>query len=86
MPNVLRKRTEQAWRLRWVSLLGCAAARAFAASLLELRASGADGRVPPSHEVDGDHRSAGLDDPGQRSGSVTDSFNFHLEKKGQKQK
>ena len=62
--NVLRKRTEQAWRLRWVSLLGCAATRAFAASLLELRASGAVGPVPPSHEVEGDHRSAGLDDPG----------------------
>ena len=28
---------EQAWRLRWFSILSCATARAFAASLLELR-------------------------------------------------
>ena len=34
--------------------LGCAAARAFAASLLELRSSaGADGPTPLSHEVEG---------------------------------
>ena len=56
-PNLMRKRVEQAWRMRWCSLLGCAAARALAMSLLELRGSrGADGVVPPSHEVEGDHR------------------------------
>ena len=32
-----RRRMEQAWRLRWYSVISCAAARAFAASLLELR-------------------------------------------------
>ena len=49
-PNLMRKRVEQAWRMRWCSLLGCAAARALATSLLELRRSGsADGVVPPSH-------------------------------------
>ena len=40
--------------------LGCAAARAFAASLLELRSSaGADGPTPLSHEVEG-FRGVGL--------------------------
>ena len=58
---LLRKRVEQAWRLRWGAILGCAAARAVAASLLELRGSpGADGECPPSHEVVGDHRYDGL--------------------------
>ena len=35
-PSLLRKRVEQAWRLRWGSLFSCTAARAVAASLLEL--------------------------------------------------
>ena len=34
--KLLRKRAEQAWRLRWGSLLACTAARAVAMSLLEL--------------------------------------------------
>ena len=47
--------------MRWCSLLGCAAARTLATSLLELRGSrGADGVVPPSHEVEGDHQHSGL--------------------------
>ena len=33
--QVLRKRAEQVWRLRWSTMLACTAARAFAASLLE---------------------------------------------------
>ena len=33
---LLRKRVGQAWRLRWGAILGCAVARAVAASLLEL--------------------------------------------------
>ena len=37
MPIVLRRRTEQAWRLRWQALLSCTAANSFAASLLDLR-------------------------------------------------
>ena len=52
---ILRRRVEQAWRLRWGSLLACTAARAVAASLLELpRAHGADGDTPASHEVERD--------------------------------
>ena len=51
-PRLLKQRAEQAWRLRWCSILGCAAARAFAASLLNLRtAGGADGSTPLAHEV-----------------------------------
>ena len=61
-PRILKKRVEQAWRLRWLSMLGCAGARALAASLLELRSSGGvDGPTPLSHEVEGDHRYSGLD-------------------------
>ena len=42
-------------------MLACAAARAFAASLLEQRMSiGCDGNAPVSHEVVADHRHAGL--------------------------
>ena len=64
--RIMHKRVEQAWRLRWLSLLECAAVRAFAASLLELCSSaGADGPTPLSHEVEGDFRVLGLrGDPG----------------------
>ena len=42
-------------------MLACAAARAFAASLLKQRVSvGGDGDAPVSHEVVADHRYAGL--------------------------
>ena len=41
-----RKRVEQAWRLRWASMLSCVAARAVASSLLDLRRpQGADGTL-----------------------------------------
>ena len=51
-PPILQKRVEQAWRTRWGSILGCAAARAYAASLLELKhGGGADGDVPLAHDV-----------------------------------
>ena len=46
-PFWVRQRIEQAWRLRWTGLLACAAARSFAAA-------------PKSHEVECDHRFAGL--------------------------
>ena len=60
-PPLLRKRVEQAWRLRWWSLLSCAAARAFACSLVNLRiCGGADGNLPLSCEVEGEQRHAGL--------------------------
>ena len=42
-----RKRVEQAWKSRRLSLLGCAAARSFAKL-----ASGSDGPIPSSHEVE----------------------------------
>ena len=61
-PTILRKRAEQAWRMRWCCLLACAAARAFAASLLERRAAGgADGETPTVHHVVNDWRFASLD-------------------------
>ena len=51
-PPTLRKRAEQAWRMRWAATLACSAARAFAASILDLRVGGgADGDVPRSHDV-----------------------------------
>ena len=60
-PFLVRQRMEQAWRLRWTGLLTCAAARSFAASLLGLdEGRGADGFAPRSHEVECDHRFAGL--------------------------
>ena len=59
--TLIRRRAEQAWRMRWWAILSCAAARAFAASLLGLRfTQGADGVSPSSEEVMGDHRHAGL--------------------------
>ena len=58
---VFRRRVEQAWRLRWGAMLSCAAARAFASSLLEgLIAMGSDGATPLSHEVEGNFRHSGL--------------------------
>ena len=59
---LLRKRVEQEWRLRWGSLLSCAAARAVAMSLLDLPGSrGSDGVCPLPHDVERDFRHAGLD-------------------------
>ena len=53
-PPILRRRAEQAWRLRWQS-------EAFAVSLLELRGGfGADGLTPLTHEVENTFRFAGL--------------------------
>ena len=63
-PPLMRRRIEQAWRLRWTSLLTCTAARAFATSRLEMRtAHGADGATPPTHEAVADFRYAGLGGP-----------------------
>ena len=56
-PPILRKRVEQAWRMRWAATLACSAARAFATSILDLRVGGgADGDVPRSHDVANDFR------------------------------
>ena len=60
--TLLKKRAEQAWRMRWCCLLACAAARAFAASLLERRGPGGeDGETPSVHHVVNDWRFASLD-------------------------
>ena len=60
-PPVLVRRAEQAWRLRWFSMLACTAARAFAGSLLDRRlALGVDGVPPSVHDVVGEARFAGL--------------------------
>ena len=59
---LLRKRAEQAWRLRWGSLISCTVARAVAMSLLGLPGvRGADGQCPPFHDVERDFRHVGLD-------------------------
>ena len=51
-PRLMRRRVEQAWRLRWCGIISCGAARSFAASLLGLRGGhGSDGQAPPSHKV-----------------------------------
>ena len=58
---LLRRRAEQAWRMRWGAMLACAAARAFAASLLEQRSNGGgDGDPPSLSDVLSDFRHAGL--------------------------
>ena len=60
-PPTLKRRVEQAWRMRWGAILSCAAARAFAASLLELKhGGGVDGDVPSTHDVVNDFRHTGL--------------------------
>ena len=60
-PFLLQKRFEQAWRMRWGAFLACAAAKAVATCLLELRcAHGADGHTPQAWEVEADHRHMGL--------------------------
>ena len=47
--------------VRWMSILGCSAAKAFASSLLNLKAGGADGETPNSHDVMGDFRMSEID-------------------------
>ena len=55
----MRVRAQQAWKLRWLSILGCASARAVAASVLGLRGHGGDdGAAPHLHEVEGDFKGA----------------------------
>ena len=58
---LFKKRAEQAWRLRWAGIFGCAAPKVVATSMLELKvAHGADGDVPSCSEVLADHRYDGL--------------------------
>ena len=61
IPEPLRTRARQSWMFRWGSLLACAAARAFASSLLDRRGhSGADGTTPSDAEVLADFSRAPL--------------------------
>ena len=56
-PELLKGSVEAAWRRRWAALLSCAAAKAFAASLLGRRsAPSASGNEPTWHEVLGEDR------------------------------
>ena len=60
-PPFLRRRAEQAWRIRWGSMVSCVVARAVADSLLGLpRALGADGDTPLVHDVVRDLLAAGF--------------------------
>ena len=60
-PSLLRRSAECAWRFRWSSVLGCAAARAFVCSLLDRRPNGgADVDTPILADVLQEHRDAGL--------------------------
>ena len=57
VPQILQGRAHTAWMRRWSSILSCAAARAFALSLLDRDCSiGVDGHTPSVHEVLGDSR------------------------------
>ena len=79
-PSVMRRRVEQAWRLRWGALLACASARAFAASLLDLRPCGADGAIPHAHEVVHDFGYSGFSGLSVLVVRLTDSSSFHFSK------
>ena len=60
MPLMCHK-AEQPWSLRWGAMLACTSAKAVASSLLDLLdCHGGDGKMPLTHEVDSDHRHAGL--------------------------
>ena len=59
LPELLRGRAHAAWLRRWSWLLACAAARAFALSLLEKDTSaGVDVPTLSAHEVMSAHRHA----------------------------
>ena len=46
-PSILRRRVEQAWRLRWGTILPCSTACTFAFSMLDVRTpGGVDGEIP----------------------------------------
>ena len=61
-PRVHQHRMEQAWKLKWCSILSCAAACSFAMSLVGLKGTiGADGHAQMPHEMECDHSFAGLD-------------------------
>ena len=75
-PSVLRRRVEQAWRLKWGALLACGSARAFAASFVDLRPCSADGAIPHAHEVWHDFRCSGFSGLSVFVVRLTDSLHF----------
>ena len=61
-PKVMRVSAQCAWIKRWRCMLACAAAQAFALSLLERRAGlGSDGPTPTTSDVVGDCRHFGAE-------------------------
>ena len=75
---LMQRRIEQAWRMRWSWLLGCAAAKAVVASLLEMQGCvGIDGASPAVHEVERDFRYAGLAASTKRSARFSRTV-FHF--------
>ena len=61
-PKVMRISDQCAWIRRWRCMLACAAAQAFALSLLERRAGlGSDGPTPTTSDVVGDCRHFGAE-------------------------
>ena len=57
VPQPLKSSAKQSWLWRWRSILACAAAKAFAQSLLEQRGgTGVDGPIPSLSEVMSDSR------------------------------
>ena len=58
--TLMRRRAEQAWRMRWGGMLACAAARAFAALLLQRSNVGGDGIQPLLSDVLSEFRHVGL--------------------------
>ena len=58
LPEELQGDARRAWSRRWNMVLGCAAARAVAMSLLDLVPGGSDGATPSVHEVVRDARFA----------------------------
>ena len=58
---LFRRWAEQAWRMRWASIIACSVARAVAVSVLNLpRLTGADGNTPLACDVERDFRHVGL--------------------------
>ena len=58
LPEELQGDARRAWSRRWNMVLGCAAARAVAMSLLDLAPGGSDGATPSVHDVVWDERFA----------------------------
>ena len=59
-PVPQQARARAAWLMRWRAILACSSARAFATSLLEVRAGGGcDGPTPTTADVVGEYRYVG---------------------------